>query len=209
MVHPHREDHTGERKIETIRPDQTETAARTLAEAFWDDPLMHIVAPDESKRAAVGQWFFSRSIAYGVRWGEASCTDDASAVAVWFPPGKTDITPTRMLRAGMGALPFRAGINGTLRFMRAVSVTEKFHKAVKGPHWYLMAIGTSPARQGTGLGSALLELGTSQADVAGIPCYLETGTEKNVAYYSKRGFEVTGQAEVLGFTLYGMMRQPR
>ena len=170
---------------------------------------MHIVAPNENKRAAVGRWFFSKSIAYGMRWGEASCNDDASAVAIWFPPGNTDITPGRMLRVGMGALPFRAGISGTVRFMRAISATEKFHKAVEGPHWYLMAIGTSPSRQGTGLGSALLELGTSQADATGIPCYLETATESNVAYYSKRGFEVTGQANVLGFTLYGMVRQPR
>jgi ribosomal protein S18 acetylase RimI-like enzyme len=195
--------------MEVLRPDQLEAAARTLAEAFWDDPLMHIIAPNENKRAAVGPWFFAKSIAYGMRWGEASCNDDASAVAVWFPPGNTDVTPGRMLRVGMGALPFRAGINGTVRFMRAISATEKFHKAVKGPHWYLMAIGTSATRQGTGLGSALLELGTSQADAAGIPCYLETGTESNVAFYSKRGFEVTGQANVLGFTLYGMVRQPR
>ena len=195
--------------MEILRPDQLEAAARTLAEAFWDDPLMHIVAPNEKKRAAVGPWFFAKSIAYGMRWGEVSCNDDASAVAVWFPPGKTDVTPGRMLRVGMGALPFRAGISGTARFMRALSATEKFHKAVEGPHWYLMAIGTSPSRQSTGLGSALLGLGTAQADAAGIPCYLETGTESNVAYYSKRGFEVTGQANVLGFTLYGMVRQPR
>jgi len=195
--------------MDIVRADQIESAAKTLAEAFWDDPLMHIVAPNENKRAAVGPWFFSKSIAYGMRWGEASCNDDASAVAIWFPPGNTDITPGRMLRVGMGALPFRAGISGTVRFMRAISATEKFHKAVEGPHWYLMAIGTSPTRQGTGLGSALLELGTSQADATGIPCYLETATESNVAYYSKRGFEVTGQANVLGFTLYGMVRQPR
>ena len=195
--------------MDIVRADQIESAAKTLAEAFWDDPLMHIVAPNEKKRAAVGPWFFSKSIAYGMRWGEASCNDDASAVAIWFPPGNTDITPGRMLRVGMGALPFRAGINGTVRFMRAISATEKFHKAVDGPHWYLMAIGTSPTRQGTGLGSALLELGTSRADTAGIPCYLETATESNVAYYSKRGFAVTGQANVLGFTLYGMVRQPR
>ncbi len=195
--------------MKILRPDQIEAAATTLAEAFWDDPLMHIVAPNENKRAAVGPWFFSKSIAYGMRWGEASCNEDASAVAIWFPPGNTDITPGRMLRVGMGALPFRAGISGTVRFMRAISATEKFHKAVEGPHWYLMAIGTSPTLQGTGLGGALLELGTSQADATGIPCYLETATESNVAYYSKRGFEVTGQANVLGFTLYGMVRRPR
>jgi ribosomal protein S18 acetylase RimI-like enzyme len=90
-----------------------------------------------------------------------------------------------------------------------MSATEALHKAVDGPHWYLMAIGTRPEVQGTGLGSALVELGTAQADKAGIPCYLETGTESNVAFYRKRGFEVTGQAEMYGFTVYGMVRQPQ
>ena len=72
-----------------------------------------------------------------------------------------------------------------------------------------MAVGTSPTRQGTGLGSSLLQLGTSKADAAGIPCYLETATESNVAFYSKRGFEVTGEASLFGFTLRGMVRPPR
>jgi len=144
-----------------------------------------------------------------MRWGQVSCNDDASAVAVWLSPGNTAVSPGRMLRVGMGALPFKTGVRGTARFMRALSSTEKFHKAVKGPHWYLMAIGTRPALQGTGLGSALLEVGTSKADAAGIPCYLETATESNVTFYAKRGFEVKGQAEVLGFNLYGMVRQPR
>jgi ribosomal protein S18 acetylase RimI-like enzyme len=192
-----------------LGPGQLNAAAETLAEAFWDDPLMHIVAPDEVKRRSAGPWFFETSIKYGMRWGEVSCNDDASAVAVWFPPGQTDISMLRMLWVGMAAMPVKVGFNGMLRFMKALPVTEKLHKAVEGPHWYLMAIGTRTAAQGTGLGSALLEIGTSQADSAGLPCYLETGTESNVAFYSKRGFEVVGQAEVYGFTLYGMVRPPK
>jgi GNAT superfamily N-acetyltransferase len=195
--------------MDVLKPAQLTAASKTLADAFWDDVLMHILAPDEKRRATLGPWFFEKSIAYGMRWGEVWCNEDASAVAVWFPPGNTDLTPWRMLRVGMGALPFKAGLDGTRRFMRAMPVTERFHKAVKGPHWYLMAIGTAPGLQGTGLGSALLERGTSQADTAGIPSYLETGNESNVAFYTKRGFEVTGQAEILGFTLYGMVRPPR
>lgn len=195
--------------MNALRRDQLEAAARTLADAFWDDPLMHIVAPSEEKRTTAGPWFFARSIEYGIRWGNVWCNDDASAVAVWFPPGQTTISPVRMLRVGMGAFPFKVGINGAVRFLRAVSATERFHKAVKGPHWYLLAIGTRPDLQGTGLGSALIELGTSRADAARVPCYLETGTESNVAYYSRRGFEVTGEAKLFGFTLYGMVRQPR
>jgi ribosomal protein S18 acetylase RimI-like enzyme len=195
--------------MERVRPDQIEVAARTVSDAFWDDPLMHIVAPDEQKRATVGPWFFAKTISYGMRWGEASCNEDASAVAVWFPPGQTELAPLRMLRVGFGALPFKAGLNGTKRFLNAMPLTEKLHKAVTGPHWYLLTIGTSPARQGQGLGSALVELGTRQADAANVPCYLETGTKSNVAFYTKRGFEIVGQVQAYGFTVWGMVRQPR
>ena len=168
-----------------------------------------MLEPDEDKRRKSGPWLFSRGVSVGVRWGQVSCNDDASAVAIWLPPGNTELTAGRMLRVGFGALPFKVGFAGAVRFIRALSTAEKFRKAVGGPHWYLMGIGTRPERQGEGLGSALMEIGTSQADAAGVPCYLETATESNVAFYSKRGFEVTGQADVLGFTIYGMVRQPR
>lgn len=88
-------------------------------------------------------------------------------------------------------------------------MTEPFHKQVHGPHWYLMTVGARRARQGQGLGSQLVELGTSQADDASVPCYLETGTDSNIAFYRKRGFEVIGQADLDGHTLTGMVRQPR
>lgn len=195
--------------MQSLRPDQLEAGAATLASAFWDDPLMQIVAPDEKRRRSVAPWFFERALRLGIRWGDVVSNDDASAIAIWLPPGETELTPGRMLRAGMGALPFRAGFNGTMRFMRAMPATEKFHKSVKVPHWYLLTLGTSPERQGQGLGTALMEAGTSKADAAGLPCYLETATASNVAFYTKRGFEVIGQAEVLGFQLWGMVRQPK
>ena len=52
------------------------------------------------------------------------------------------------------------------------------------------------------------EFGTSRADAAAVPCYLETSTEDNVAFYAKRSFQVIGQTEILGFTMYGMVRPP-
>jgi GNAT superfamily N-acetyltransferase len=195
--------------MQLLRPDQVAAASETLAEAFWDDPLMHIVAPDEKRRAGVGPWFFEKALQYGMSNGEAWCNEDASAVAIWFPPGKTDMSPLGMLRVGMGALPLRAGARGAWRFMKAMAATEKLHKAVAGPHWYLLALGTRRHLQGQGLGSALLEIGAAKADAAGLPCYLETGTDENVAFYTKRGFDVTGDAEVYGFKVRGMVRRPR
>jgi ribosomal protein S18 acetylase RimI-like enzyme len=168
------------------------------------------LTPDEKSRVRDGTWFFEASIKYGLRYdGEVSCNEDASAAAIWFPPGHTDLSPFGMLRVGMAAMPFKAGINGTIRFFKSISATEELHKAVVGPHWYLLAIGTRPGLQGTGLGSALVELGTAQADASRLPCYLETGTESNVAFYQKRGFEVTSQTKAYGFTLYGMVRPPQ
>ena len=65
-----------------------------------------------------------------------------------------------------------------------MSVTEKFHKTVNGPHWYLAAVGSRDEHQGRGLGSELVEVGTSRADEAGLPCYLETGTQSNIDFYA-------------------------
>lgn len=195
--------------MQRIRSDQASAAAATLGEAFWDDPLLQIVAPDERTRRASGPWLMGTIVEYGLRWGEVWGNDDASAVAVWLPPESGAMTMGRMLRVGIGALPLKIGVGGTLRFLRAMSATEAFHKKIGGRHWYLVTIGTRQARQGQGLGSALVEVGTSRADAAGVPCYLETATQSNVDFYAKRGFEVVGQAEVEGFTLCGMVRPPR
>jgi ribosomal protein S18 acetylase RimI-like enzyme len=72
-----------------------------------------------------------------------------------------------------------------------------------------MTVGARRARQGQGLGSQLVEMGTSRADEARVPCYLETGTDSNIAFYRKRGFEIIGQTDLHGHTLTGMVRPPR
>jgi ribosomal protein S18 acetylase RimI-like enzyme len=195
--------------MDLIRPDQVEASADTLAEAFRDDPLLEILQPDGHKRPRVGRWVMSTVVRYGTRGGQVWGNEDVSAVAIWLPPDGTDVSIGGMIRAGFGALPLKVGIRGVKRFMRLMSASEPLHKAVDGPHWYLMSVGTRPERQGQGLGSALLEVGTSQADAAGLPCYLETLTDEDVAFYSKRGFEVTGQAEVEGFILRAMVRPPK
>jgi ribosomal protein S18 acetylase RimI-like enzyme len=195
--------------MQPLGAGQTAAAAITLTQAFWNDPLLEtVVAPDEGKREALGLWFFELALTYSVRWGEPHCNEDVSAVAIWLPPGQTQIGMGRMLRMGLWAMPFKLGLGGMSRFSKATGVGEKFHHSVKGPHWYLMALGTKPEAQGTGHGSALVSIGTVKADAAGIPCYLETGTESNVAFYARRGFEVIGQEDVLGFTLWGMIRKP-
>ncbi len=82
----------------------------------------------------------SLPVQYGLRWGEVWCTDDRSAVAVWVPPGSGDMSLGRMLQIGSAKMPFRLGVSGTTRFLRATSSTEAFHRSVDGPHRYLVAV---------------------------------------------------------------------
>jgi ribosomal protein S18 acetylase RimI-like enzyme len=195
--------------VEPLRPDQQRAATLTLAEAFANDPLLEILAPDPARRVKLGSPMMSMLLAYGMRYGQVWSTDDASAVAIWLHPESGPMTMARMLRAGMWRAPFMLGLAGMGRMSKAMSATEGFHKQVEGPHWYLMTVGTRTARQGQGLGSKLVELGTARADAAGVPCYLETGTDSNIAFYRKRGFEVVGQTDLYGHTLTGMVRPPR
>jgi ribosomal protein S18 acetylase RimI-like enzyme len=194
--------------IRRLDPRHADAAAATLCEAFFDDPLLQIVAPDEVTRRRWGPWFMSLPLQYGLRWGEVWANEDTSAVATWVPPGSGDMGLGRMLRLGLARMPLRLGMAGSRRFMQSLSATEPFHKTVDGPHWYLLAVGARPECQGQGLGSALVEVGTSRADAAGVPCYLETGTQANIDFYAKRGFEVVGQTDFDGHTLTGMVRQP-
>jgi ribosomal protein S18 acetylase RimI-like enzyme len=195
--------------VELLRPDQQHAATLTLAEAFASDPLLEIVAPDPVRRARIAPAFMGVTLAYGMRHGRVWTNDDASAVAVWIHPESGSMSLPRMLGAGFWRMPFTLGLGGLGRFMKALSATEPFHKQVEGPHWYLLAVGTRAARQGQGLGSRLVELGTARADQAGVPCYLETATDQNIAFYRKRGFEIVGQAKCLGYVLTGMVRRPR
>ncbi|MGI8658971.1 MAG: GNAT family N-acetyltransferase [Candidatus Limnocylindria bacterium] len=194
--------------IQRLDASHADAAAATLAEAFFLDPLLQLVAPDEEKRRREAPWFMGLVLHYGLRWGEVWGTDDASAVAVWVPPDSGEMSFGRMLRLGLARMPFRLGVSGSRQFMRALSATEPFHKTVHGPHWYLVSVGTRAELRGQGLGSALIEAGTSRADAAGVPCYLETATQENIDFYSKRGFEVIGHTDLAGHTLTGMVRKP-
>src|SRR5688572_1283316 len=91
--------------LQPLAAEQVDEAARTLAEAFADDPLLAILVPnDPVKRQRVAPWFFRVSINYGRRYGQVWSNRDASAVAVWFPPGQTTMRAIGMMRAGMAAM---------------------------------------------------------------------------------------------------------
>jgi ribosomal protein S18 acetylase RimI-like enzyme len=87
---------------------------------------------------------------------------------------------------------------------------ERFHPT--DPHWNLETLGIRREAQGGGIGSRLMAPGVARADDAGLPCYLTTAKEQNLAFYERFGFEATQEALPLvpgGPTQWGMRRLPR
>ena len=82
-------------------------------------------------------------------------------------------------------------------------------KLVPFPHWYLQIIGVAPEHQGKGFSSQLMRPMLARFDREGLPCYLETQTEKNVAIYRRFGFRViyNGVSPDKGFPVMTMLRE--
>ena len=74
----------------------------------------------------------------------------------------------------------------SLRYLRAV---EAVHP--KDEHWYLATLGVDPPHQGKGYGGRLLDAVLPRADEGGMPTYLETDKERNLAFYARHRFAET------------------
>lgn len=66
------------------------------------------------------------------------------------------------------------------------------------PHWYLALLATDPIVQGRGFGTALLAPILERCDREGLPAYLETQKESNVAWYARSGFRVSEEVRLPG-----------
>jgi ribosomal protein S18 acetylase RimI-like enzyme len=171
-----------------LEADRLGVASVVLARAFADDPAWSWVLPNARRRAALLPWLFRTGFesADAEVWTTAG---DILGVARWLPPGQPNVHVGAMLRAVV-ATPLRLR-DATTRFFAYGRAVEALRtKAVPEAHWYLAGIGVDPRHQRRGIGGALLAKGLDAADAAGLPCALLTNSERNLAFYANRGFEV-------------------
>jgi ribosomal protein S18 acetylase RimI-like enzyme len=177
--------------IAPLHESQIEAAGEALGRAFFDDPLQTYLLPNDEDRRRLSAPIFSRLIRYGYLFGEVLTTPDSAGAAVWLPPGEWEMTGERMRAAGIFEIPSIAGDGPFERFGAVMAFLEQFHhRDVVPQHWYLAVIGVDTARQGQGVGRALMKPVIDRADGARLHCYLETANEKNVPFYQSQGFEV-------------------
>src|SRR5919112_6629823 len=65
----------------------------TIADAFFGDPTMLWIVPDEGRRRALGPAMFRPFVEGIQRLGETWLTEDGAGAALWIPPGLDVSTP--------------------------------------------------------------------------------------------------------------------
>ena len=77
-------------------------------------------------------------------------------------------------------------------------------------HWYLPWFGVDGARQGRGIGNELMLKCLEIVDQDQLPAYLESPNPRNVSFYERHGFDVTGRAQAGDSPpIISMLRPPR
>lgn len=185
--------HVQQRPIE-LRQLGTDTPPEliaVLARAFYFDPVFGFFAKDQLHEyrllASIFEAFTADTNAFDTTW-VATAGHQMVGAAVWLPPEGMPRSKRREAALNLRALRILARARNKAAGFKLLDAMDKHHP--HEPHWYLMLLGTDPIVQRRGVGSRLLKAGMDRADADGLPCYLETQKEENLAFYGPHGFEV-------------------
>jgi hypothetical protein len=170
--------------VRGARLEDLSRLATTLATAFDGDPVWTWMLPSFASKRRL----FGALLRHAIPKGNVFTTGDGRAVAIWAPPGEWRLPVAAMLRA---AGPMILAAHWRLpRLLGRNTEIEKLHEKVDPRHWYLEYIGS--AAPGEGLGSVLLRHGLAEV-TGGLPVYLESSNPRNLAFYERHVFKVTGE----------------
>jgi ribosomal protein S18 acetylase RimI-like enzyme len=201
---------------EIVRLDRAQVPAlgRELAGAFQDDPGLAYLVRDPKRRTQILPGLMEGVVRYGLMFGEVFTTaGEAKGAAVWLrpPKGRRSVSYMRMVRAGMLGDALRLGLGAVWRStVMGTHIEWMEMETVSKPHWYLWLLGVGLEWQGKGIGGALIRPIVERASSEGLPCVLETMTERNVRFYRKQGFEVAreGKCPLNGPYSWILKREP-
>lgn len=131
------------------------------------------------------------------------------------PPDFVPISTTTMVRRGLLPFTLRHGLGATRRLFWLKETYDALEAELTSarPHWYLHMMAVLPERQGTGVGSELLDrvLDRTVGKSSGDRIVLTTHLPRNVAFYRRAEFDTVWERTVrppkgAPFTVWGMAR---
>jgi len=177
-------------------------AIATLTIAFSSDPVARWFLPDADRYLRYWPQFVTAFAANAFAAGTADSIGDGGGVALWLPP---DVGPDDETMAAIAAEAVPE--SGHDEVFGVMGQMADYHPAER--HWYLPVMGVDVAKQGSGLGSALLRHAAERCDRDGLPAYLEATNPRNKRLYAAHGFEELGVIQAGGSPpIWPMLRKP-
>lgn len=194
-------------KTRLAGPDDVPTIAAVLSRAFYEDPFMTFALPDASSRLERAKGMFSAQLEMVfLHTAEIHTTPELAGAAIWTPPHPPEPPAPDDRRIGERM----RDLFGDRLPVIGEALGEIYHHRPTGEQWYLDFLGTDPGRQGEGVGCSVLEPVLERCDATATPATLWTTTERNVRFYTNRGFEVTADLQPrVGPRVWWMRRTPR
>ncbi|MFH5227531.1 GNAT family N-acetyltransferase [Antrihabitans spumae] len=174
--------------IRSAKADDIPALAEVLSVAFYRDPVMCHLWPNDKQRAARMPIYLAANLRHhhvpagGVDVAEVGTT--IVGVAVWDPPGHWTQSTTGLLRS-LPALIRALGtrLPAAARLRRTLDAVHP-----RTPHWYMCLLATKPELQTTGVARTLLAYGLERADSAGEPTYGAATRAVMTPFYRSLGF---------------------
>jgi GNAT superfamily N-acetyltransferase len=187
--------------------DDVTGVVRTLAEAFYADPVWGWAFDDAERRIAQHSAWFELLVNSALDNAAVWTTEQHEAVSVWVPPGCRELNATDEARLGP-MLEAAAGPRAAL-ILEAFDRFERAHPH-EPEHYYLSLLATRPDHRGHGFGMQLLADNLARLDSEGAAAYLESTNPVNLDRYGSVGFEVYGSFDLPdgGPTVTTMWRTP-
>ena len=171
-----------------VRPavrDEESAVSAVIGLAFASDPMARWSLKDAQTYLAVMPDVIRAFGAAAYDSDSAYVSDDFGGAALWLPPGvEPDIEVLDRLITTNADPAILPDVEAVFTSM------ARYHPEV--PHWYLPLIGADPARQGQGIGSALMTHALARCDREGVAAYLESSNPRNIPLYRRHGFEILG-----------------
>jgi len=179
----------GARDLRLATAADVEQLRGVLADAFFEDPVLSWLMPNDRTRLAQLRRYFGIELRhYTLPRGRVWTTTDLAGAALSLPP-RMWRAPTRVT-----LLEGSAFLTHLPRAARIGAAMEWRH--LRGPHYYVRDVGVLPSMQGKGLGSALMRPTLDRCDREGLPAYLEASSDRSTALYERLGFRVTRELRI-------------
>ena len=168
-----------------LNPFNNGRAVATLTSAFITDPVIRWMYPTASEYLTCFPAFMQAFGGEAFVNGTVAATPDLSAVALWIGPGKSPDS-----QAIEACLMSTVAEDQHEDLFSVFEVMDDHHPTER--HWYLPWFGVDSFHQNEGRGGQLMRKCLQQVDADRLPAYLESPNPRNVSFYERYGFAVTG-----------------